>query len=1257
MQAILDAIDNRGRLASFYNDDQPRVPAGNSDGGQWAAQTGSTHEQPWAAPVRNYLARTTPPTPAETSALANHLHSLTTEQLRGLRADHGVAAPASSKSVLVAKLREKFTEARAKQTAAAPTHDAQAKTSASVPMPAPWSARPTAPAKSEAAPPALHGTEKQIAFAESVRQRVLRDAEKYVRAREHTGHPDAARDREALGQLKQEASARYWIDARNESIGEHLQSMRNVHAPFSVEEDDGRGRLAAVFAEDDGGGRWVTIGADDSDHGGTPVYIKDGVITKGPADLANRKIGDLKSPPEIERPKEPGPDASKAEQKAYKDKLAGVHRAELNQSKESARKEWGKQAKAIGHKPEHLHKLAGEMMAHDKAGVEEKTAALKSARRTIESYGGDWKTASLQAARGGDATKTKGIDVAAEILKRQHPEMFGDDSEHPTDRLFEMLAAGNPKAMSEDQAYQQAFDELSRQAPEKVSRARGDAYEGRSGRKAKASAAVDDVPFSDDGRGRLAAFYDEDEARDEKGKWTVGGGSGLRDANEASNDANHLSFLAQRSNKKNLAAAHSAAQKAHEETAGRFKAVAVHALDDRYGLPVDHPDNGGGVGLRDAQGTRMYAEKMAAIHEDKANYHAGQNRNVAPKETEAPQPAAKSKGPTPQVDWSSVSSATSYAESHVSTSKPLQIVKGESFDGHISISGNKKYPGYMVKYFDHETGNQLPGGAKIYPDLQKAVTQARATAGESPAEKPKPIANPFDSFKRAPAPQGQLFEPRATDVKPDPNARDKSLRDLSAVQKRSPDWDMPQLDRKYGGATILHLPSGHSIETTAMGDEYMVKDAAGKKVAQFKEAKDAADYIEKRVGKSEPASSSLAPVTQTMRGKLFDFSADFADDNRGRLVAAFDADGDTDAPDGDNDADDNPPPMPLGLFYPTLQYLPRHKQLSLLHDAAERSHPDHKRHHHAAFAADDGRGRLAAFYSEDQLRDNRGRWTAGAGDDAAREHSIRQIRAFAAKSEPATREELEQLGGHLSRLTVKQLRQVRDEHGLKGSGPDKEQFVAKLGEKFVAHRVGNALSPAEQREYDASKKATVALRTHGAESPEAKAAGEEHKAAWEALRQSEAEAPKSVPMPTAAQITQENKEIASTPIDDRGRIADNKPVESKPQPQETKMDAAKLESRLWALAGEVSRESMVDLPTGSINTTNYGPHTPFSAHYRQLVDEALKLADDIPGEDGDKIRLLASKGYSPMHNNDLAAAIAQAANGLGAKARTRESKL
>ena len=47
-----------------------------------------------------------------------------------------------------------------------------------------------------------------------------------------------------------------------------------------------------------------------------------------------------------------------------------------------------------------------------------------------------------------------------------------------------------------------------------------------------------------------------------------------------------------------------------------------------------------------------------------------------------------------------------------------------------------------------------------------------------------------------------------------------------------------------------------------MGDGYSVKDAEGKKLNQFREAKDAADFIEKHAVKGEWSTSGPATATQ-----------------------------------------------------------------------------------------------------------------------------------------------------------------------------------------------------------------------------------------------------------------------------------------------------------------------------------------------------------------------------------------------------------
>lgn len=97
----------------------------------------------------------------------------------------------------------------------------------------------------------------------------------------------------------------------------------------------------------------------------------------------------------------------------------------------------------------------------------------------------------------------------------------------------------------------------------------------------------------------------------------------------------------------------------------------------------------------------------------------------------------------------------------------------------------------------------------------------------------------------------------------------------------------------------------------------------------------------------------------------------------------------------------------------------------------------------------------ADFYSDDQPRDNRGRWTSGAGDDAAREYSSRAVRDFAKGHSEPSRGDVAKVADHLARMTVKQLHSLKAEHGIKASAPDKAALVAKLSERFGAHRAAN----------------------------------------------------------------------------------------------------------------------------------------------------------------------------------------------------------
>jgi hypothetical protein len=118
------------------------------------------------------------------------------------------------------------------------------------------------------------------------------------------------------------------------------------------------------------------------------------------------------------------------------------------------------------------------------------------------------------------------------------------------------------------------------------------------------------------------------------------------------------------------------------------------------------------------------------------------------------------------------------------------------------------------------------------------------------------------------------------------------------------------------------------------------------------------------------------------------------------------------------------------------------------------------------------------FYSPDQLRDERGRWTAGgaSGGMTRQEHAARReaassaIRDYLTATHQPTREETARLAGHLATLTVKQLHELRKEHGLKDPRLLKEDFVNALHGYFQAHREKQAVL-ARGREDEARRQA------------------------------------------------------------------------------------------------------------------------------------------------------------------------------------------
>jgi hypothetical protein len=136
----------------------------------------------------------------------------------------------------------------------------------------------------------------------------------------------------------------------------------------------------------------------------------------------------------------------------------------------------------------------------------------------------------------------------------------------------------------------------------------------------------------------------------------------------------------------------------------------------------------------------------------------------------------------------------------------------------------------------------------------------------------------------------------------------------------------------------------------------------------------------------------------------------------------------------------------------------------------------------------------AQFYSPDQPRDDRGRWsTGGGGGESAdadpfrggmahaarsqtRTASAQAVRDFIAKGGPATGEEVAALGNHLARLTVAQLHALRAEHGLPAAGAwrmRRPDLVNALAGRFRDHRA--SLPTAAARELTAAVKGNPAF--------------------------------------------------------------------------------------------------------------------------------------------------------------------------------------
>jgi len=186
-------------------------------------------------------------------------------------------------------------------------------------------------------------------------------------------------------------------------------------------------------------GRWVTIGAKESDgesKGGSRVFIKDGVITKGHPDLTGKSINNMKGQAKGEAPG--------VATRRDKDHAVAVIR---------------KEAKRKGINPKELDQLASELMAHDDAYGKDRNLMLSSARTMSKGMGyGDLSTIAARHSRGQiDQSHVTGLDDVAARMQESYPHMFQTEDEH-TRELFDMLLAGNSQRADRAKVYEQALE-------------------------------------------------------------------------------------------------------------------------------------------------------------------------------------------------------------------------------------------------------------------------------------------------------------------------------------------------------------------------------------------------------------------------------------------------------------------------------------------------------------------------------------------------------------------------------------------------------------------------------------------------------------------------------------------------------------------------------------------------------------------------------------------------------------------------------
>ncbi len=287
---------------------------------------------------------------------------------------------------------------------------------------------------------------------------------------------------------------------KKEDAKEKSDKIKRMADADGVKSISGANRTTA---EVDGQKYWLHVKAHESSQPGSTgrKFSADGGKTW--QSHAHNAVQVSKSPPI----KVSGEDGAK------KDDDPSTHRQQMNQNKGYSRAVWAKKAKSEGVNPQHLHQLAGEMLAHDKANVEDKTAMLQEARQKSKAMGVDLRNLKQRNASGKmDHDALKRFDETAQHIAQAYPSYF-TDQDHPEAELYDMLIEGNPEPMGEEDAYQQALDHLMANRPDEEQEPWDADPQRRRQRESEAA-----IPFS-------LNFEEGQHPRDPKGEFAKGSSS------------------------------------------------------------------------------------------------------------------------------------------------------------------------------------------------------------------------------------------------------------------------------------------------------------------------------------------------------------------------------------------------------------------------------------------------------------------------------------------------------------------------------------------------------------------------------------------------------------------------------------------------------------------------------------------------------------------------------------------------------------